>query len=261
MDYTVYMHTNKINGKKYIGITSQKAENRWAKGEGYKYQLFYRAIKKYGWNNFIHEILKTELTEEQAKAEEIKLISLYGTTNKEKGYNVGLGGEGMFGNKFTETIKRKISNSHKGKEMPTKTKETLREVNKGNKYCLGKKVPKEVKNKISKSLKGNKNSLGVNHTEETKKKMSEKAKGRKHTEETKKKISNSRKGDRNYNSRKIICLNTNEIFNTIIDCANTYEINKNTLCNWLRGARKCTHQYTFMYYDEYLQKNKIEKEI
>lgn len=50
----VYMHTNKINNKKYIGITGLKRYwDRWrSDGSGYKTQVFGRAIDKYGWENF-----------------------------------------------------------------------------------------------------------------------------------------------------------------------------------------------------------------
>ena len=50
-NYCVYMHVNKINNKKYIGITKQKTpESRWgANGVNYKGSPhFYAAIKKYG---------------------------------------------------------------------------------------------------------------------------------------------------------------------------------------------------------------------
>ena len=52
-NYTLYCHTNILNGKKYIGITCQKPKNRWGKnGEGYKFQpKFYNSIVKNGWNN------------------------------------------------------------------------------------------------------------------------------------------------------------------------------------------------------------------
>lgn len=38
--YSIYVHLNKINGKKYIGITCKKPEIRWANGLGYKKQPF-----------------------------------------------------------------------------------------------------------------------------------------------------------------------------------------------------------------------------
>ena len=93
--YTVYMHINKINQKRYIGITSQTVNRRWRKdGQGYKQcKLFYRAIKKYGWDNFEHIILQEGLTEEEAKKEEHRLIAKYKSNNKYYGYNLTDGGE------------------------------------------------------------------------------------------------------------------------------------------------------------------------
>mgnify|MGYP002658749408 CR=1 FL=1 len=59
MSYCVYKHTNKINGKVYIGQSSNIKE-RWSrKGTCYKgCTYFYNAIQKYGWDNFEHIILK-----------------------------------------------------------------------------------------------------------------------------------------------------------------------------------------------------------
>ena len=66
--YTVYQHKNKINGKVYIGITMQEPEKRWGvNGRNYKSSPhFYSAIQKYGWDNFEHNILFTNLTKEEA---------------------------------------------------------------------------------------------------------------------------------------------------------------------------------------------------
>lgn len=95
--YLIYKHTNLINNKIYIGQTCQKARIRWQYGEGYKHSAhFYAAIKKYGWNNFKHEILYTGLTHEEANTLEIALIAELDTTNPEKGYNSALGGSKNF---------------------------------------------------------------------------------------------------------------------------------------------------------------------
>ena len=88
MGYNVYKHTNLINNKPYIGITSQKCESRWGtNGKGYELQpKFYRAIQKYGWNNFQHEILYTNLDKDTALQIEADLIQKYNSIKN--GYNV-----------------------------------------------------------------------------------------------------------------------------------------------------------------------------
>ena len=91
-NYTVYCHTNKINGKKYVGITSQRLEDRWANGKGYKRCFaFYRAICKYGWEGFAHEVLFTRLKKGQAERKEVELIAKWGTLAPD-GYNLETGG-------------------------------------------------------------------------------------------------------------------------------------------------------------------------
>lgn len=92
----VYMHTNKINNKKYIGITGQNRYwDRWrSDGSGYKTQVFGRAIEKYGWNNFDHKILKEVETESEACELEQYYIQKYKSNNKDFGYNISMGGEG-----------------------------------------------------------------------------------------------------------------------------------------------------------------------
>ena len=88
MSYNVYKHTNLINNKSYIGITSQKCENRWGiNGKGYGLQpKFYHAIQKYGWDNFQHEVLYTNLDKDTALQIEANLIQKYDSI--ENGYNV-----------------------------------------------------------------------------------------------------------------------------------------------------------------------------
>lgn len=88
--YCVYMHINRLNNKKYIGITSQVPEVRWNNGYGYKGQtVFYNAINKYGWDMFDHKILFTNLSEEEAKNKEIEMIDKYKTNVYKHGYRYG----------------------------------------------------------------------------------------------------------------------------------------------------------------------------
>ena len=107
MNWVVYKHTSPT-GKVYIGITSD-VNKRWANnGLGYcqKNTTFCRAIRKYGWDNFKHEILFTGLTQEEACIKEIELVKQYKLLDIS--YNESNGGEGFSGNQTKEHIKARI---------------------------------------------------------------------------------------------------------------------------------------------------------
>ena len=56
--WLVYCHVNNVNGKKYVGITSKRPNDRWKNGYGYSRKFYFgRAIHKYGWDNFTHYII------------------------------------------------------------------------------------------------------------------------------------------------------------------------------------------------------------
>lgn len=105
--YVVYLHTLKSDGRKYVGITCQKPEKRWKNGGGYQTnEYFWRAIQKYGWDNFKHEILFENLSSDQACLKEQALIKLFNTTDYKFGFNLTTGGEHY---EVTDDVKQKIS--------------------------------------------------------------------------------------------------------------------------------------------------------
>jgi group I intron endonuclease len=129
--WTVYIHIvpKAVSGydwdKYYVGITSQEVKKRWKHGCGYQENAhFWRAIQKYTWENMEHEIIASNLTEQEAKSFEIKLIALLNSNNYLYGYNITSGGEGssglkrygadnpFYGKKHTEETKRKMSENH-----------------------------------------------------------------------------------------------------------------------------------------------------
>lgn len=82
-----------MNGKAYIGITSQNPEARWGKN-GCNYHdspKFWNAIQKYGWSNFSHNILRNGLSQEDARRLEIQSIAEFDSI--QNGYNITPGGD------------------------------------------------------------------------------------------------------------------------------------------------------------------------
>lgn len=101
--WTLYIHENKINNKKYVGITSVNPNKRWANGNGYSDgQYISKAIKKYGWENFNHIILYNQLTCSEACFLEKLYIKQLNTKFDQNGYNISDGGFYIPKNKKTK---------------------------------------------------------------------------------------------------------------------------------------------------------------
>jgi group I intron endonuclease len=159
--YSVYMHVSPSH-KIYIGITCQEDLNRrWQNGTGYRtQQKFYRAIKKYGWDNFKHVILAQGLTKEEAEQREIDLIKQFDSTNPQNGYNIENGGN-VTGTHSEET-KLKISMAQRGsknhaygKPSPTRGKKASQEAVEKNRLAHTGKTPWNKGKKLSEEQKKN----------------------------------------------------------------------------------------------------------
>lgn len=199
-NYSVYKHTAP-NGKVYIGVTGVAPKCRWANGEGYRNQIFYRAVKKYGWENINSEILFEGLNKEEAEKKEIELISYYKSNIPEYGYNIQNGGS--LAGKHFDLTKKKLSNLKKGIKFSIEHKNNLSLARRGKPSSygmLGKKMSEETKVKMSISQRGKKRTLehinnardarlGYKHSLETKNKISESMKGKKQSDSHKEKRS------------------------------------------------------------------------
>lgn len=160
--YCVYIHINKINNKKYIGQTiyGNNPNKRWIKGKGYRHcPKFYNAIQKYGWDNFEHEIIASNLTEDEANNFEELLIKKLNTTNSKNGYNLQYGGEH---NLHSLETKQKMSKGRKGKSPSKEHRKHLSDAIKGEKhFYYGKHHTEEEKKNLSINSPKNKSVLCV----------------------------------------------------------------------------------------------------
>lgn len=121
--WCVYVHRNRFNGKRYVGVTSkEKPKHRWNSGRGYMENAhFYSAICKYGWEGFEHEILYSGLTEQQAKETEIRLIADWNTKNPKYGYNMTSGGDGTPGYHPSDETRAKLSEARRRENLSQET--------------------------------------------------------------------------------------------------------------------------------------------
>ena len=246
--WTVYIHISPSN-KYYVGITSKKPKERWRNGKGYeKNKYFYRAIQKYGWDNFEHFILAENLTKDESCEMEKTLIKKLMSNDYHYGYNICSGGEGAtgllgkknpnYGNSWSIEQRNKMSEYKKNHPV------TISENGKKRKsdFMKNKWMDKEYRDSLS----------GINAP----------CYGR-----TKEKHPMfGKNGKDNPNSKQVICLNDKKVYQSATDAHIKTNTNLSKLCMCCRGERKSCGKDEYgnplywQYYKNYLKENNLTDE-
>lgn len=184
MKYTVYLRTNLVNGKQYVGQTKdlKKREWQWYNAKwGYAGRLINNARKKYGVENWETKILKECESLDETNFWETYYIKELGTKCP-NGYNLTDGGDGSTGCVVSEETKKKISQATKGKNNPFYGKHHSKKTIQKLKNRV---ITNEWRKKISEAMKGRTPWMkGKHHTKEAKNKLSEERKGKHNSPET-----------------------------------------------------------------------------
>lgn len=225
MDCGIYKIENKINGKVYIG-QSQDISERWKQHlNSYTKEsnVIYKAIRKYGIDNFLFEIIEV-CDIESLNEREIYYINKFNSYvgfKKSNGYNMTKGGEGTRG-------------VIRSKEYRAAVRERL----------IGGRLSEETKLKISIHHKesglfsGNNNpNFGKHWSEDWKINHSKKMKG---------KLSYGNNGM----AKMVFC--AGNVFTSAKECGEYYGIGETTIRGWLNGhgkINKLFEDYDLTYFE------------
>ena len=237
----IYKLTNKVNKKIYIGQTIVGYRNRYSRGgddnvslmynyhlknkeDGYYYNRhILSAMNKYGLESFeVNDCLDIAFSKEELDIKEDMWIRYYNSV--ENGYNEKYGGAS---GKASEKTRKLMSLQRRGE---------------GN-HMYGKNHSEETRKKLKKNhwsrtgkykppvLRGEEHPcFGRKHSKETKEKIRKSNLGKEVSDETKRKISESRMGKDNPTAKAVICVNFQEIFDTVAEASKKYSFDSSGLC-------------------------------
>lgn len=205
----IYVYTNMVNGKQYVGQTQRKDDDRIGEHKRHHNTLVDKAMDRYGVDNFKYEVVdNAETTDELNQLEKMWIRRL--NTKVPNGYNQTDGGTATRGYKHTKEAKMKMS---------------------------------VTKHKIA-TTSGYKNPfLGKHHTEATRAKM----KAAWENEDRKKWLAEMTKT--HHHNRKVLNETTGEVFNSIKEAAEWADIPATHITRVARGKRKHAGGYAWKYID------------
>ena len=205
----IYKILNKLNGKTYIGLTTQSLNRRICQHLSSDKRPIGKAFKKYGIAAFEISVIDRANSREELNQKERQWIAFYGCKSP-NGYNLTAGGDGMFepseetrkrmsigqrGRKASIETRRKLSislvKSHRENPRSDEVKRKIADAHRGDKSS-SKRL--DVRKKISDTLMGNIPwNKGKRLSEEHCRNLSESHKGYKQSIESKTKKSESLK--------------------------------------------------------------------
>lgn len=151
----VYITTNLINSKRYIGRDMYNDPKYLGSGK-----LLKKAIDKYGRSNFKKDILQECSTLDELKLAEEYWIQHYNASNSNEFYNIlnsSTGGDSLTNHPDLDIIRDKIKKA-RAKQVINHSPETRKKIGdaqRGEKaHWYGKSLSENVKNKISAAHKG-----------------------------------------------------------------------------------------------------------
>jgi len=166
----IYKIVNTLNGKVYIGQTTQDPYKRKSnhlcelKNNKHNNSHLQNAFNKYGKSNFKFTVLKYATSKRVLDKLEEDYINSYDCLNDKNGYNIRRGGAN---GKHSEETCKKISKARKGKKASLKARKNMSKAHSGKNNHMygkrgplapiyGKKLSEAARNKISKAKKGKK---------------------------------------------------------------------------------------------------------
>jgi group I intron endonuclease len=150
--FTIYLLTNRVNGKYYVGQTLRTARHRWsvhkceAKTRSARASAYlYKAIRKHGADAFIVETLATATNLDDLNRLEELWILVLDAMNPAVGYNAARGGRNHVA---TAATRAKVSASLRGRALSPERRARMSAAQKG--------VPKSAEHAahIAAALKG-----------------------------------------------------------------------------------------------------------
>lgn len=254
-----YLAANKVNGKRYIGITSVGLKARISRhlstarrGGGWR---LHAAIRKHGEDNFAWEILQSFPDIQAAKKFEIAKIK---ELNPE--YNVTSGGDGRR-SPMTEAARRALSKARKGvpgtflgRKHQDSSKEKMRAAAIGRPgWWTGKKrSPEDVAAMVAGRTSPNRYWLNKKRPPETCAKISASKMGGSPPKETplmrESRAANMRRAANN-RKKSVQCKNDGKVFPSKNEAADFYNLNRSSVYDVASGRRRSVNGFEFSFYE------------
>lgn len=224
----IYIITNLITGKRYIGqsidIQRRFHDHRCISHESNRHLKY--ALAKYGKENFKYEVL------EECDESELNEKERYYIEKLKPEYNVANGGQDSL-RRYPDEIKKKIS--EKSKEQWANMSD------------------EEKKARIKNNLKGPRKGHAV--SEKTKQKLRDKNLGKKQSLETIEKRRETLKNKKlngyvrtnDANKKKVICIETGNIYESVKSAAESIGANPTNVSAMLKGRQKSVKGFHFVY--------------